>query len=89
MVITPSHHSNANANTEWGRIDAEFRSIITATFACMASGDISTTEAGDTFISLLRVHLQRFGILKQPKQGEATSMIKIKIKIKKENGKSY
>ena len=42
----------------------------------MASGDISTTDAGDTFISLLRVHLERFGILKQPKQGEATARIK-------------
>ena len=49
---------------------------IRTTFACMASGDISTTEAGDTFISLLRVHLVRSGILKQSKQGEATAMIK-------------
>ena len=30
----------------------------------------------DTFISLLRLQLERFGILKQPKQGEATHMIR-------------
>ena len=52
-----------SANTEWGTIDAEFGYIITTTFTCMASGDISTTEAGDTFISLLRLHLERFSIL--------------------------
>ena len=42
----------------------------------MASGDISTNEVGNTFISLLSVHLETFGILKQLKQGEATAMIK-------------
>ena len=72
MAIAYDDHSlsqieDANASTEWVTIDAEFRYIIRMTFACMASGGISTTEAGDTFISLLRVHLERFGILKQSK----------------------
>ena len=53
MAITYGDHplsqiADANANTEWGTTDAEFGSIITTTVACMASGDISITEAGDT-----------------------------------------
>ena len=37
---------------------------------------ISAPQKQVTLISLLRVHLEMFGILKQSKQGEATAMIK-------------
>ena len=88
MAIAYGDHSlsqiaDANANTEWSTSDAKSRSTITTTFACMASGYISTTEAGDTFISLLRVHIEMFGILKQYKQREAAAMIKITRRMEK------
>ena len=36
---------------------------------------MSPTDVGDTYVSLLRVQLERFGILKQSKQRETTAMI--------------
>ena len=36
--------SDANANTKWGTIDADFRSIITITFGCMPSGLINLSK---------------------------------------------
>ena len=42
----------------------EFRSIISSTSFRLASGEISISEAGDTFSPLLRAHLERFDLVK-------------------------
>ena len=44
----------------------------------MASGDISTTEAGDTYVSLLRVHLERFGILDYAKLSTEVNSVQVR-----------
>lgn len=60
----------------WDTIDAEFRSILYLTSACLASDDISPTEAGDTFVSLFRAHLERYDILKQSDNSKVTEVVR-------------
>ena len=76
-----SHPADATATTDhfhghWDVIDAEFRSILYSTSIRLASDEISPTEAGDTFVSLFRAHLERYDILKNSDNGKVTEVVR-------------
>ena len=58
--------SSTTPAVDWDTMDAEFRSILDSTAARLASEELSTSEAGDIFSSLLNAHLKRFNVLKPP-----------------------
>ena len=51
---------------EWDTIDAEFESIIGPTAFSLGCDDISPSEAGDMFSTLLRAHLVSSKVIKPP-----------------------
>ena len=59
--------SSTTPSMNWDTIDAEFRFILAACHSlCLASDEVSPSEAGDIFSSLLRVHLERYNVMNQP-----------------------
>ena len=52
-----------SSTIDWGVIDAEFSAILSPVHQCLASDEISASEAADIASALFKVHLEQYDVL--------------------------